>query len=376
MIKIGITGQAGFIGYHLNNFFRLKKNEMIIIPFNNNFFTVPSLLENFVRQCNVIIHLAAIDRHIDPQIVYNTNIQLVKQLISAMDKTKSIPHVIFASSLQEERDNMFGKSKRECREVLATWAENNKTIFTGLVIPNVFGPFGRPFHNSVIATFCHQVTHNEQPKIEIDAQLKLIYIDELVEIFHNVINDPLFVSKFKVPHTAEKKVTEILGLINRFKYDYFDNNMFPILHNNFESNLFNTFTCYIDIRHHYPVKFIFKIDDKETFFQVIKTQLGGQATFYIIKSGITQVNHFNRNKIKRVIVIKGNAYVKLRRIETSDFLNFHLYGDEPSFVDIPIWYEYNITNIGMEDLFLILWTNEFINHNDSDTFCNDVTNHL
>ena len=367
MIKIGITGQAGFIGTHLYNFFGLKKDEVLRVPFENFFFIIPALLENFVRQCDVIFHLAALDRHSNPQFVYDTNMQLVNHIIAALDNSCSRPQIIFASSVQEEHDNAFGKSKREGRELLARWAEKNNILYTGLVIPNVFGPFGRPFHNSVVATFCHQITHNEQPKIEVDAELKLIYIDELVDIFYKVINDQLSNSKYKVPHTAEKKVTEICSLINRFKYEYLDNSMMPILHNNFESNLFNTFKCYIDIQHHYPVKFVMKTDNKETFFQAIKTQLGGQATFYIIKSGITQVNHFHRNKIKRVIVIKGKANLQLRRFGISDMMNFHLNGNEPSFVDIPIWYEYNITNISSEELFLMLWTNEFNDPNNSES---------
>ena len=136
----------------------------------------------------MIIHLAALNRHNDPQTIYDTNILLVHKLIAALDKTGSRPHVLFSSSTQEERDNMFGKSKREGRELLATWAEKNNTPFTGLIIPNVFGPFGNPYYNSVVATFCHQVTHNEQPKIELDAALKMIYIGELVNIIYEIIS--------------------------------------------------------------------------------------------------------------------------------------------------------------------------------------------
>ena len=111
MIKIGITGQAGFIGTHLYNFFGLKKDEVVRIPFEDKFFEDTSKLEEFVRQCDVIIHLAALNRHNDPQTIYDTNISLVKRLLKALDSTGSKPHILFSSSTQEERDNMFGKSK-------------------------------------------------------------------------------------------------------------------------------------------------------------------------------------------------------------------------------------------------------------------------
>jgi len=58
-----------------------------------------------------------------------------------------------------------------------------------MIIPNVFGPFGQPYYNSVIATFSHQLTHNEEPRVDVDAQLKLIYVDDLVKIIHDTINN-------------------------------------------------------------------------------------------------------------------------------------------------------------------------------------------
>jgi UDP-2-acetamido-2,6-beta-L-arabino-hexul-4-ose reductase len=112
MIKIGITGQSGFIGTHLFNFFGLKKDEVAQIPFEDSFFDDNLKLEEFVRQCDVIIHLAALNRYNDPQTIYDTNILLVKKLLKALDTTGSRPHILFSSSTQEERDNMFGKSKR------------------------------------------------------------------------------------------------------------------------------------------------------------------------------------------------------------------------------------------------------------------------
>ncbi len=119
-------------------------------------------LESFVKHCDAIVHLAALNRHNDPQIIYDTNIELVKKLISALENTGSKPHILFSSSTQEERDNIFGKSKREGREMLAQWAERNGALFTGMVIPNVFGPFGNPYYNSVVATFSHQLTHDRE----------------------------------------------------------------------------------------------------------------------------------------------------------------------------------------------------------------------
>jgi UDP-2-acetamido-2,6-beta-L-arabino-hexul-4-ose reductase len=380
MISIGITGQAGFIGTHLYNFFGLKKEEVIRIPFQDSFFSEKAALEQFVSQCDVIIHLAALNRHNDPQTIYDTNLRLVTQLIAALDETRSTPLVLFASSTQEERDNVFGRSKREGREMLASWAEKRGAAFSGLVIPNVFGPFGNPYYNSVVATFCHQLTHGEQPRIEVDVPLKLIYIGELVQLIWDIIvhyppsgtHHLSSVTRFSVPPSSENKVSELLQLITTYKTTYFEKGEFPELHNAFEINLFNTFRCYMDIAKHYPVKLKLNTDERGTFVETIKSGLGGQISFSTTKPGITRGNHFHTRKIERFAVIRGKARIQLRRTGTSEVLNFDLDGNEPSYVDMPIWYTHNITNTGNEDLYTVFWINEFFDANDADTYYENV----
>jgi hypothetical protein len=133
MINIGITGQAGFMGTHLYNYLGLKKDDVNRIPFRDEYFSDEKVMEDFVRQCDVIVHLAALNRHNDPDAIYNTNIELVGKLIRAMEHTNSRTHVLFSSSTQEERDNVFGRSKREGRRLLSEWARRNNAVFTGMI---------------------------------------------------------------------------------------------------------------------------------------------------------------------------------------------------------------------------------------------------
>ncbi|MBW6491214.1 MAG: NAD-dependent epimerase/dehydratase family protein, partial [Lentimicrobium sp.] len=100
MIKIGITGQSGFVGTHLFNALGLFPEKFTRVPFQDSFFEDQGKLEQFVQSCDVIVHLAAMNRHNDPQIIYNTNIQLVRQLTEACVATQSTPHIIFSSSTQ------------------------------------------------------------------------------------------------------------------------------------------------------------------------------------------------------------------------------------------------------------------------------------
>jgi UDP-2-acetamido-2,6-beta-L-arabino-hexul-4-ose reductase len=315
------------------------------------------------------------NRHCDPQVIYDTNIRLVNQLIRAMEATASHPHILFSSSTQEERDNLYGKSKRDGRMLFRTWAVKNNAHFTGFVIPNVFGPFGNPYYNSVIATFCNQLTNNEQPKIMVDANLQLIYVGELVELFYSkLIEDKSGAdeSEFRVNYTSESKVSDILKKLEYYKKEYFDNNFFPELNSRFEINLFNTFRSYIDHSLRYPVLLKKNTDRRGAFTETIKASMGGQFSFSTTVPGITRGNHFHTRKIERFIVIKGKAVIELRRIGTAEVLRFELDGNQPSFVDMPVWYTHNLTNTGEEEIVTLFWINEFYNPDDPDTFFETV----
>jgi len=370
MLKVGITGQAGFIGTHLFNFLNLKKDKIITIPFTDNYFKDQDKLKKFVSECDAIVHLAAMNRHGDPQVIYDTNLNLVNQLIAAMEV-----HVLFSSSTQEERDNLYGKSKHDGRLLLKQWADRSQSRFTGFVIPNVFGPFGNPFYNSVIATFCHQLIHNEHPKIVIDANLQLIYVAELVDLFYQKIIDPVpgtDEDNHRVDYTSENKVSEILLTLQNFKNEYFNEHCFPELKSKFELNLFNTFRSYIDHHSRYPVLLKKNTDQRGAFTETIKSSLGGQFSFSTTNPGITRGNHFHTRKIERFIVIKGKAIIEIRKIGSGEILRFELNGEQPSFVDMPVWYTHNITNVGKEELITLFWINEFFNPDDQDTYFENV----
>jgi len=381
MLKIGITGQPGFVGTHLFNSLGLLPEKFERIPFEDAYFSDESKLKAFVQSCDAIVHLAAMNRHNDPEVLYQTNIGLVKQLIGACEATNSTPHILFSSSTQEERDNLYGKSKKEGRELFEKWAEKNNAQFTGFIIPNVYGPFGNPYYNSVVATFSHQLTHNETPKIEVDGEMKLIYVNELVKHFidnitgHSVTqwsNKELHSETILIPHTAEIKVTALLQKLTSFKENYFDKGILPNLDNSFDRNLFNTFLCYIDHATFFPFQLKLNTDSRGSFVETVKLHSGGQVSFSTTVPGITRGNHFHTRKAERFAVIKGKARIDIRHIGTNKVISFELDGTQPSFVDMPIWYSHNITNIGEEELYTIFWINEHFDVNDQDTYFENV----
>lgn len=380
MLKVGITGQNGFVGTHLYLTLGLQPDKFERISFNRSFFDSEVLLDSFVSSCDVVVHLAGLNRHSDPNEIYATNVLLAQKLISACERTGSTPHIIFSSSTQEERDNLYGRSKLEARKLFETWANSNSALFSGLIIPNVFGPFGSPFYNSVVSTFCYQLAHDQTPKIETDVELRLIYVGELVEVILEKITGSFnrkkerkdevhyFVQNSLVPHTETIQVSSLLEKLQQFKGNYFERGQIPDLTSSFDRDLWNTFLCYIDHNSFFPFQLTQYEDNRGTFVEIVRLSSGGQVSFSTTVPGITRGNHFHTRKAERFAVIKGKAKIDLRRIGTDTILSFFLEGDNPSFVDMPIWFAHNITNIGEDDLYTIFWINERFDPSNPDTY--------
>jgi UDP-2-acetamido-2,6-beta-L-arabino-hexul-4-ose reductase len=367
MIKVGVTGSNGFIGWHLCHILGLNPNKFELIEFERDWFNEIEHLDLFVSKCDAIVHLAGLNRHSKEEVIYNTNIGLAEKLIESFERTGFTGQLIFSSSIQENRNNTFGNSKKIAKELFYNWAIKYGANFKGLIIPNVFGAFGLPFYNSVVSTFCHQLVQNEIPKIENDATLNLIYIDDLVKVIIDLI-EVESIENINVDYTNTYKVSQLLDLLNTFKLKYFENGQIPNFNSQFETNLFNTFRAYFNFNTYFPFKYKNNIDERGNFVEIIKLETGGQVSFSTTKSGVTRGNHFHTRKIERFSVIKGKALIQLRKIGSTKVYDYYLSGDNPSYVDMPIWYTHNIKNIGDEELYTMFWINEFYDEKDPDTY--------
>lgn len=370
---MGITGKNGFVGSHLYNYLSTKA-DIELVDFDRSYFDNDQVLSNFLQNCDVVVHLAGLNRHDDPEVIYKTNTDLVKKIVFAAEKINARPHIIFSSSTQEEFDNLYGQSKRDGRTDLEAWSLRTGAPATSLVIPNVFGPFCKPYYNSVIATFCYQLTHDEQPSIQADKELGLIYVNELTDILYSFIVNPDFKEgringqmRYLVEPNYTLKVSEVLSLLEYYKERYLIGGAFPDLTDEFEKALFNTFRCYIP-ENYYPRNFSLNKDNRGQFVEIARTACSGQTSYSTTYPGITRGNHYHTRKAERFAVVKGKAKIQLRKIGTANVIDYYLDGQSPSYVDMPVWYTHNISNIGEEELITIFWINEPFDPADPDTY--------
>ncbi len=145
---VAITGQSGFIGFHLTNYLLLKGFN--VVPVKKIDFLSEEALQTALKNCCTIVHLAGMNRGPEQE-VYDCNIRLASQIIHALERDNLSPQVIFASSSQEDTGSIYGQAKRKATDLFVDWATKKNCRFSSLIIPNVFGPFCKPFYNSVVA---------------------------------------------------------------------------------------------------------------------------------------------------------------------------------------------------------------------------------
>lgn len=202
-MKIGITGNSGFIGRHLTA--RLER-DCTIVPFDKTFFESQDKMKKFADECDIIIHLAAVSRHDDGEYLYNENMRLTKALVDVLTQKNT---VFLGSTTHIEKTLPYHASKRDAAKMLAG---SNAAHSCALLMANTFGAGSRPFYNSVVSTFCHLAAVGKKPEvIEPSAMLNLIYIRDLCDEIAKIVlltpsNPPL---QHEIPHRYDVSLISV-----------------------------------------------------------------------------------------------------------------------------------------------------------------------
>lgn len=358
-MKVGITGVNGFIGYHLWVHIKYLCEDLEAIKINREF--------DNVSDCDVVVHLAEKNRG-DEVEVYQNNRDSANKLFRQLSGLKN-KRLLYASSSHEDDDTIFGKYRKENKWLFDTWSKSDNSLsFSSLRIPNVFGPFCKPNYNSFIATFCHKIINGEELSVS-NNDVELVYVqnlcEQIVEIIRGGGNEP----SYKIKSDIIKSVKEVHSILLHFKESYVDNNIIPATPGDFRVNLFNTFRSYIESR---LVTMDSHSDDRGYLSETIKTNAGGQSFFSTTKPGHIRGQHFHMRKLERFCVLKGEAEISLRKIGSSEIVQYRVSGNKTQYIDMPLFYTHNIRPYYDEEIITLFWQNELLDKNDTDTYWEDV----
>ena len=363
-MKILITGADGFIG----------KNLQLVIGERDGLQALPitrassaSDLADAVGAADAVIHLAGINRPQDPAEFMTGNGDYTASLCERLlADGRGLP-VLFASSIQVERDNPYGASKRAAERHLADYAASSGAAVAIYRLPNVFGKWCRPEYNSAVATFCHNVARGLPVEVHDPAvELRLAYIDDVIHAWLLALADLApGVSFRKVEPVYRLTVGELGRQIEAFQ-EVRTSLVSERVGAGLVRALYATFMSYLP-----PERFSYELpshaDQRGVFVEMLKTKDSGQLSYFTAHPGVTRGGHYHHSKTEKFLVIRGRASFRSRHMQTGETLERISDGARPEVIEtIPGW-THDVTNIGDEELIVMAWASEQFDRVHTDT---------
>ena len=364
-MNVLVTGSSGFIGKNLLE--RLSRIEGVMVDTFDKEDSIESLSQKIVN-VDFIFHLAGVNRPKNNEEFYNGNRNLTKKLIEIVrQENKQIP-ILMSSSIQVEQDNDYGKSKLGGETVLETYAQESGSTVYIYRLPNVFGKWSQPNYNTVIATWCYNMTHDLPIQInDENVNLDLVYIDDVVEYFVHHLDQKTkegLVYREVLP-AYNKSLGDIHKLLIAFKESRV-NLTVPPVGRGFERALYATYLSFLPTdKFAYPLKGY--EDERGTFYEFVKTLDSGQFSISTTAPGITRGNHYHNTKNEKFLVIKGEASIKHRQIHGDEVIEYKVSEKKMEVVEMIPGYTHDITNTGDTEMVLLLWANEAFDRDNPDT---------
>ena len=375
-MKILITGANGFIGKNLKHHL-VERNDVEIVCFThaNDVSDLPLLLEGV----EFVFHLAGVNRPYSPQEFVVGNVDLTAALIEAM-ADEMLRHgrkinLVYASSIQATQDTPYGKSKRVAEDLLIAFAERTGISAHVFRLPNVFGKWCRPNYNSAVATFCHNIARGQPIHVDDpDKSLTLVYVEDVIECFIRQMDG------FKASQDADGFATlstqytvtlsELVRQITAFRSSR-ETLVSERVGTGFVRALYSTYVSYLP-----PDSFGYYVpqhrDSRGVFVEMLKTPDCGQFSFFTVHPGITRGGHYHHTKTEKFLVIKGKARFRFRHTQTGELHELMSTGSKAKIIEtVPGW-THDITNIGNDEMVVMLWANEVFDRSNPDTFASPL----
>lgn len=371
-MKVLVTGANGFVGRNLCQHLAERKDvEVRAFTRANTLADLPALLEGV----SFVFHLAGVNRPQDPQEFVTGNTDLTTALVQAVQaemraRGSSIP-IVYTSSTQAARDNPYGASKRAAEAALQAHAQHTGAPAHVFRLPNVFGKWCRPNYNSAVATFCHNIARGLPIQInDPAAALTLVYVDDVVQRLIQLMDGADAAVDAEGFATVAPQYTTTVGALARHIEGFAASRnslMTERVGTGFLRALYATYVSHLP-----PERFDYAVpmhgDARGVFVEMLKTPDSGQFSFFTAHPGVTRGGHYHHTKTEKFLVIRGRACFRFRHMQTGEFHELTTDGGSARIVEtVPGW-THDITNIGDDELVVMLWANEVFDRDRPDTY--------
>lgn len=374
MLKLLITGANGFVGQNLRaHIDEMKDVEYVVFTRDNVVDDLPRLLDGV----HCVVHLAGVNRPETEAEFKEGNVELTKALLAGIESSGMALPVIYASSIQADRLNPYGMSKYLAEQAVTEYGKRHSVPVRNYRLANVFGKWCKPNYNSMVATFCHNVARDLPIQInDENAEVRLVYVDDVCAEFIKMASDlavyraSTSTSMAQVQPEYTSTVGEVAEALRTFKESR-NTLITERVGGGFMRKLYATYISYLPTE-----SFSYKVpkygDERGVFVEMLKTKDSGQFSFFTAHPGITRGGHYHHTKNEKFLVIKGKARFCFRHMVTGEFYELFTDGDTPEIVETAPGWSHDITNVGDDEMVVMLWANEIFDRENPDTYAAPV----
>ncbi len=362
-MNIVITGAKGFIGKNLSLFLREQGAHNIV---EIDIDTSETELSEALQSADFVFHLAGVNRPKNESEFKEGNTDLTSHIVSILKVSGRKVPLMISSSTQAVSDNAYGASKAQAEKVVEAYGQETGSPYFIYRFPNVFGKWCRPNYNSFVATFCHNILNDIEVNIhDANAPVTLIYIDDVCKCLMALLDGDTPSGSTKVTPEYPTTVGYVADTLNGFKGSR-DSLTIDNVGVGLVRALYSTYLSYMQ-----PDQFSYTIpsygDERGVFSEMLKTKQAGQFSFFTAHPGITRGGHYHHTKNEKFLVIKGQALFKFEHVITGERYELSVDSDTPEIVEtVPGW-SHDVTNVGSEELIVMLWANEIFDREAPDT---------
>lgn len=368
-MRIAVTGGAGFIGQNLRiRLGELGHTDVVSITRQSG----ESALRAALSEADFVYHLAGVNRPKDVKEFDEGNAGLTATVCDALRAAGRRATLVHSSSTQATLDNPYGRSKRAAEVEVERYGSATGAATAILRLSNVFGKWCRPNYNSAVATFCHNIARGLPITVnDPAAPLRLVYIDDVVAAMVRLL-PPADVRSglVEVGPVYQTTVGEVASALQQFAESR-TTLMIPRVGEGFTRTLYATYVSYLP-----PESFAYGLrcqdDPRGVFVEVLRTPDAGQFSYFTAPPGVTRGEHYHHTKTEKFLVVKGKARFGFRHLVTGETFTILVEGDGARVVEtVPGW-AHNITNVGPDEMVVLLWANEVFDPDKPDTIASKV----
>jgi UDP-2-acetamido-2,6-beta-L-arabino-hexul-4-ose reductase len=360
-VNIALTGANGFLGWHVRVLLHaLGWPEPIVLGRAD--LADPALVAKLISGTDRVLHLAGVNRGADEDVATG-NVEVAGALARGLRRCPEPPKaVVFANSVQAGNSTPYGDAKAVAAATVADACHGSD--FLDVRLPNLYGEHGRPFYNSVVATFCRQLAGGDQPEVHGDRELELVHATDAAARLLGAPPGGVWDAAMPAKRIGVRALADWLAAAAAT----YRAGEIPALADRHDVRLFNTYRSHC-FPHHYPLPLTRHADARGELVEVVKAHgQAGQTFASTTRPGVTRGEHYHLAKVERFAVLRGTAEIALRRIGGHEVVRFPVSGEKPVVVDMPAMWAHNITNTGRDELLTLFWTNEIFDPARPDTY--------